>query len=30
LQEVNALFDNKDGRVTAGLQGKMRLKSAAK
>ncbi|HWB04608.1 MAG TPA: efflux RND transporter periplasmic adaptor subunit [Verrucomicrobiales bacterium] len=30
LQEVNALFDNKDGRVTAGLQGKMRLKPAAK
>jgi RND family efflux transporter MFP subunit len=28
LQEVNALFDNKDGRVTAGLQGKMRLKPA--
>jgi RND family efflux transporter MFP subunit len=26
LQEVNAVFDNRDGRVTAGLQGKMRLK----
>jgi RND family efflux transporter MFP subunit len=28
LQEVNAVFDNRDGRVTAGLQGKMRLKPA--
>ena len=28
LQEVRAVFDNKDGRVPAGLLGKMRLKSA--
>ncbi len=28
LQEVRAVFDNKDGRVPAGLLGKMRLKPA--
>jgi len=29
LQEVRAVFDNKDGRVPAGLLGRMRLKPAA-
>lgn len=28
LQEVRAIFDNKDGRVPAGLMGKMKLKTA--